>query len=64
MLPPLRVSLAGLTGDDVTRRARQVRDDYIRRLVSEGVTAYRISQTIRISQSALAKIIRPKGERP
>lgn len=48
--------------DDAARRARQVRDDYIRRLVSEGVTAYRISRTIGISQPAVAKIVRAKGE--
>lgn len=47
--------------DDAARRARQVRDDYIRRLVGEGVTAYRIAQTLGISQPAVAKIIRAKG---
>ncbi|MEV8029282.1 hypothetical protein [Cellulosimicrobium funkei] len=44
--------------DAAARRARQARDDYIRHLVGEGVTAYRIAQTLGISQPAVAKIIR------
>lgn len=44
--------------DDAAKRARQARDDCIRRLVAEGVTAYRIAQTLGISQPAVAKIVR------
>lgn len=58
--------LAGLhravtEADHVAKRARRARDDYIRRLVTQGVTAYRIAQTLGISQPAVAKIIRAKG---
>lgn len=48
--------------DDVARIARRKRDDYIRRLVAEGVTAYRIAKGLRISQTAVAKIIRRAPE--
>jgi DNA-binding NarL/FixJ family response regulator len=44
--------------DDEAKRARQARDDYIRQLVAEGVTAYRIAKNLGLSKNAVVKIVR------
>lgn len=47
-----------LQADVHARRVRAARDRCIRQLVSDGTTAYRIAQTIGISQTAVAKILK------
>ena len=44
--------------DDEAKRARQARDDYIRHLVAEGATAYRIAKNLGLSKNAVVKIVR------